>query len=537
MEALRVSLYGALLFPMLAFCGADIGSDVAANGDDVEIVQLSASPDRRVRLLENYLNAMQLPVSRARGEGLLAVLRDDPAATAPLHLIRECVKSQDDARFFAAELAKLAEEHPEAPELTLAAVQIGDSGELDPEVGNALLLAALEATDDYNTLPPNVRELHGLLLAEYATRLPLAENDRLDGERWFDRQLAEKDSPWRDRVLAAAAEYYMHEMLLFREGASERFEKLMSELIRREAAIKSDLERGRRTELYRRLGRTKDALRLIQTKDVSYYSIDELSENIMVAIEAEEWVLAGEWIEYLRKNASDWAVPLANVLETQLALTQKDYDRAAQCLKTLPDWPRNNMTRILYHLQRKEYEKALKVAREVEAAAGDMESREIASYGMLMVAERQRNAALLDEVVRKLERTAGLYDPEFANSVAYIDAELDHNLERSAELIERALAADPGNAAYMDTMAWLQFRLGNLAEAEKWILRALGTMTPSAELSVLYDHAGEIYSALGQPEKALRCYREALRYKPEEPEAIQWKIAALEGNAAEEEEK
>jgi tetratricopeptide (TPR) repeat protein len=67
-----------------------------------------------------------------------------------------------------------------------------------------------------------------------------------------------------------------------------------------------------------------------------------------------------------------------------------------------------------------------------------------------------------------------------------------------------------------DTLAWAQFRKGDLSAAAESIEKALAFGTRSAQL---FHHAGEIHRALGDQEKARRFLKEALVVHPRYPRA------------------
>ncbi len=67
-------------------------------------------------------------------------------------------------------------------------------------------------------------------------------------------------------------------------------------------------------------------------------------------------------------------------------------------------------------------------------------------------------------------------DPDNAgamNYIGYMLADANLRLEESLDLITKALDIEPGNGAYLDSLGWVQFRLGRLEDAEKNLRRAL----------------------------------------------------------------
>ncbi|MCS7090501.1 MAG: tetratricopeptide repeat protein [Verrucomicrobiota bacterium] len=153
------------------------------------------------------------------------------------------------------------------------------------------------------------------------------------------------------------------------------------------------------------------------------------------------------------------------------------------------------------------------IAAEVIANATDTNRLTAALYFQLGVtAERTGD---IPGAVRAFERCLAL-DPGFhpaQNYLGYMWAERGENLDRARKLIEEAVRADPRNSAYLDSMAWVLFQLGQPAEALPWMERALEHMDePDA---TLWDHYGDILAALGRMEEARQAWKRALQLEPE----------------------
>ena len=74
------------------------------------------------------------------------------------------------------------------------------------------------------------------------------------------------------------------------------------------------------------------------------------------------------------------------------------------------------------------------------------------------------------------------------NYIGYMLADANLRLEESLDLITKALDIEPGNGAYLDSLGWVQFRLGRLEDAEKNLRRALDK-TPRDP--TVHDHMAE----------------------------------------------
>ena len=93
------------------------------------------------------------------------------------------------------------------------------------------------------------------------------------------------------------------------------------------------------------------------------------------------------------------------------------------------------------------------------------------------------------------------------NNYAYSLAERGEQLERAYGMSKESLSKDSANASYLDTFGWIYYRLGNYAEAERFVKRAIDAGEVSA---IVYEHLGDIYSRLSQQERAKEYWMKAL---------------------------
>ena len=77
----------------------------------------------------------------------------------------------------------------------------------------------------------------------------------------------------------------------------------------------------------------------------------------------------------------------------------------------------------------------------------------------------------------------------------------------------RTIEAEPDNATYLDTYAWVLYKLQRYEEALIHIEHALTTDAEPSD--VLYEHAGDICSQLKNKSKALDYWRKALELQRE----------------------
>ncbi len=89
------------------------------------------------------------------------------------------------------------------------------------------------------------------------------------------------------------------------------------------------------------------------------------------------------------------------------------------------------------------------------------------------------------------------------NALGYSLAERNIRLDEAQSLLKQALKLSPEDPYIMDSMGWVQFRMGNLNAAEK-LLRQAYTLRPDAEIAI---HLGEVLWVQGQKSEAQKVWR------------------------------
>lgn len=93
------------------------------------------------------------------------------------------------------------------------------------------------------------------------------------------------------------------------------------------------------------------------------------------------------------------------------------------------------------------------------------------------------------------------------NNYAFYLAEREEQLEEAKEMATRAHEINPENPAYMDTVGWVYFKLGDYENAQKYIKTAIETGDASAEVM---EHMGDVYDKMGKPDQALYWWQKSL---------------------------
>ncbi|MHA4869178.1 tetratricopeptide repeat protein [Duganella sp. PWIR1] len=142
-------------------------------------------------------------------------------------------------------------------------------------------------------------------------------------------------------------------------------------------------------------------------------------------------------------------------------------------------------------------------------------------YDFALVAEKLGQLELMEKSLRQVMIAAP--DNQHAyNALGYSLAERNERLPEAHALIDKAMQMAPGDPFIMDSMGWVQFRMGNLNEAESFLRRAYA-LRNDPEIAV---HLGEVLHAKGDLEGAQKMWKEAQAKDPKN-DALKSTLARL----------
>lgn len=94
------------------------------------------------------------------------------------------------------------------------------------------------------------------------------------------------------------------------------------------------------------------------------------------------------------------------------------------------------------------------------------------------------------------------------NNYAYYLSVERRDLDKAEEMSYKTVKAEPNNATYLDTYAWILFEKGNYAEARIYIDNAI--KSDGEKSDVIVEHCGDIYYMTGDVDGALEYWKKAL---------------------------
>ena len=125
-------------------------------------------------------------------------------------------------------------------------------------------------------------------------------------------------------------------------------------------------------------------------------------------------------------------------------------------------------------------------------------------YDYAMVAEKANNLDVMEKALRRVMELTPTNQNAY-NALGYSFAERNIRLPEAYALVEKALTIAPEDPFIMDSLGWVQFRLGKLKEAEELLRRAYAAR-PDPEIAV---HLGEVLWVKGQKDDAQKLWRDA----------------------------
>ena len=219
-----------------------------------------------------------------------------------------------------------------------------------------------------------------------------------------------------------------------------------------------------------------------------------------------------------------------------LQMRQKKYDLA---IRTLSDarvkFPAN--PELTYSLglalsEAKHYPESLAIFEQAqhEAENGEMQMLDGQFYFAYGAAAEQ--AGQVERAAQLLRKSIDL-DPqnsaEAYNYIGYMWADRGQKLDEANDLIKKALAMQPDNPAYLDSLGWCYFKQGDLKQALDNLKRAIKLTQP--EDATVDEHLADIYAAQNDTAQALTYWQKALALDKDNKE-IAVKIAGAKQKLA-----
>ena len=334
------------------------------------------------------------------------------------------------------------------------------------------------------------------------------ENGRED-EAFSIFQNVLKEQPMYAPAMLSMASYYE------KTGQDSLYNKQINHVLLNNE-VQTDTKMNIMRQLILRSEQTdKDSVKIARLFDTM---LKQKQEDAQIAMLAAQYLLT--------KKMDKQATPvLHKVLEIdpentparlqllQFAIREENLDKIIAICKPALEYTPNVMEFYYYmglaHYQKEQKEEALNVFERGVKQIDEKSNKDLVSDFFSIIGDiyhqkdmnKKAYAAYDSALVYKADNIGAL------NNYAYYLSVEKVQLDKAEEMSYRTVQAEPSNATYLDTYAWILFEKGKYTEAKIYIEQALKNGTDSS--SVVLEHAGDIYYMTGDKKKSLEYWKKA----------------------------
>jgi len=459
----------------------------------VQLLALLNRPADVAEPLERLLRIAPAPQRPGLILGLTRLFQRSPEPKAVLAALSPVLRAQDGvlkppALFTEARLALNAGEHAQALALARELAQALPDGDdamqlaidlMPSQPGaEALVVERLQRKPDQHAL----RQAYGRALAQAQRPADAAREFRL-----LTQATPDNPAPW---LALGALELELKHPAAAEASLREGLQRLDTPAAGSDAQIKARAD-GRRqawlllSQAAEQRGDLKAAEAALQKLDGNGLDLRYRRASLL----ARQGKLAeARMLLQPAADASDADARAALLAEAQLLRERRDYAASLQVLKTA-----------------------------AERFPGDTDLL----YEQAMMSEKVGRFDEMESLLRKVIEIRPDYHHAY-NALGYSLADRKLRLPEARQLIEQALKLAPNEPFIIDSMGWVEYRLGNLTEATRLLRQAHGGR-PDAEIAA---HLGEVLWASGAQDEARGVFAEAARRDPGN-EALRETLARL----------
>lgn len=235
---------------------------------------------------------------------------------------------------------------------------------------------------------------------------------------------------------------------------------------------------------------------------------------------------------------------ISKVLETVLAISpdnagarlqliqaewgEQDFDRVAELSRQAIDYNPDEMAFYYFlglaYVQKDDDDSALDALRRGVSQINKQSNKDLVSDFYAIMGDILHDKGLAEEAYAAYDSCLQWKDDNLGclNNYAYYLSEEDRELAKAEQMSYRTVQAEPDNATFLDTYAWILFKRKKYAEAMQYINMAVDNDTTKS--AVIIEHAGDIHAVNGDTDGAVKFWQQALEAGAENDKAIRRKI-------------
>jgi tetratricopeptide (TPR) repeat protein len=230
----------------------------------------------------------------------------------------------------------------------------------------------------------------------------------------------------------------------------------------------------------------------------AYLSLSRIAEK------RKDYAMAGAWLDRI-DNQQDLIA--AQQRRASILARQGKLEEGRKLLRSLPERnPGDARLKLLAETQLLRENQKYKAAYDLLAKANAKPPIDPdLLYDQAMLAEKMNDLPDMERLLREVIAAKPDYQHAY-NALGYSLAERNLRLPEAKELVQKALALAPGDPYISDSLAWVEYRMGNKAEA----LRILDTAYKARPDADIAAHLGEVLWSMGQRDRAQAIWKEGL---------------------------
>lgn len=237
--------------------------------------------------------------------------------------------------------------------------------------------------------------------------------------------------------------------------------------------------------------------------DTANYFLARLYESKNEPFEAAKW--------YKEVKQGPFHV-IAHIRGATLLMDHKKYKEALLVIdnadpQNYADLKRLLLARIDIYTHNQQYQAAFDIL--TEALQSEPEDMDYL-YSRAVVADKLHKIDIVEQDLKLILK----YDPnhiDALNALGFILANRTERYEEAYTLIVKALHLSPNNPSILDSLGWVQYKMGKSKEAVATLRKAL-SMYPDPEIAA---HLGEVLWSINQHEEASKVWKDALQSSPD----------------------
>jgi len=230
----------------------------------------------------------------------------------------------------------------------------------------------------------------------------------------------------------------------------------------------------------------------------AYLALSQIAEK------RKDYAQANAWLDKI-DNSQDLVA--AQNRRASILARQGRIDDARKLIRALPERNAGDArTKLMAEVGLLREARMYKAAVDLLAAAAAKDPKDVdLLYDQAMLAEKMNDMPQMERLLRQVIAAKPDYHHAY-NALGYSLAERNVRLPEARQLVQKALEYAPGDPFITDSLAWVEFRMGNKPEALR-LLEGAYQQRPDPEIAA---HLGEVLWSVGQRDRALAIWREAM---------------------------